>query len=204
MPEIIVYASYSDADQLRKWLNGEPDIAWLIKVDQQGRKYRWRAVQEIERIGEGSYALWHTKAMRLNIPSGSASTPEALVSDPFEGWTQTLDHERAEVPWFGGNLPGPVHFTWRETGCEAVNSLARSGFSWLANRYATIGKPAAPVAVRWWQRLKRHVAKNATAIPWPYQQPIDRPSTAYAFPEALTQIRRGRRPDTNPWFQRAT
>lgn len=204
MPEIIVYASFADVDVLRKWLNEEPDIAWVIKDDQHGCDYRWRAVHTVERMNEGSYALWHTKAMRLNVPSGSVSIPDAPVLNPFAGWTQTLDHEGAEVPWFGGNLPGPIHFTWRETGCESPNSLARSGFSWLANRYAAIGKPAAPMAIRWWQRLKRYVAKNAVAIPWPYQKQIDRPSNAYAFPDALTQISSGRQPDANPWFRRAT
>jgi hypothetical protein len=201
--EIIVYASFADANQIREWLNNEPYIAWLVKHDQQGRRYSWRAVQSVDGIGEGSYALWHTEAMRLTIPSGSPSISDTPVLDPYRGWTQTLDSEHADTPWFGGNLPGPVFFTWREKGCESPDSLGRSGFSWLGNRYASIGKPAAPIAARWWQRLKRYVATAAVPIPWPYGQKIGR-LNAYAFPEALTHIRGGRHPDMNPWFSRAT
>ena len=203
MAELIVYASFTDADMIRMWLNDDPDIAWVIKEGQVGRKYRWRAVPSLTEIHEGAYALWHTKSMRLNIPSGSKSVPDAPVLHPYQGWTQTLDAEHAETPWFGGNLPGPVHFRWRETGCERTNSLGRSGFSWLANRYASVGKPAAPAASRWWQRLKRFVSKNAVPIPWPHDRQSGK-AIAYAFPEALTQIRGGRYPDANPCFGRAT
>lgn len=172
-------------------------MAWIIKDSQKGSTYRWRAVLELESLHEGAYSLWHTGSGELNIPSGSAKARDKLVSDPFKGWTQTLDNDEADTPWFGGNLPGPATFTWRETGREVPDALGRSGFTWLGNRYAPIGKPAHPVATSWWRRLQRFVAKSATRTPWPLGK-IDTKHSAFAFPEALSQIRKGRHADANP------
>jgi hypothetical protein len=135
--------------------------------------------------------------LRLNIPSGSTRIPDAPVLDPFQGWTQTLNGEECEQPWFGGNLPGPVSFTWREAGRELPGSLGRSGFNWLGNRYASVGNPAHPEAVRWWNKLKRFVKTQAVPIPWPSAS-MPRKMVAYAFPDALVQIRGGRHFDVNP------
>src|SRR5205823_3233565 len=148
--------------------------------------YSWRAVKTLEKLRPGAYALWHTQALRLNVPSGSKSIPDAPVLDPFQGWTQTLDSEECEQPWFGGNLPGPVSFAWREAGHEKPGSLGRSGFNWLGNRYSSIGKPAHPKASRWWAKLKRFVTTQAVPIQWSTK------IVAYAFPDALVQNRNGR------------
>jgi hypothetical protein len=192
LPGLIFYATAEDAGHIRAWINADPDIAWIVKEGQDKRVYHWKAVKELAALRPGEYALWQTSALRLNIPSGSPTVPDAPVLDPFQGWTQTLDTEDCEQPWFGGNLPGPVSFTWREEGREKPDSLARSDFSWLGNRFAAIGKPAHPKANRWWAKLKRFVTAQAVPIQWSAK------IAAYAFPGALVQIRSGRHFDLNP------
>lgn len=197
MAEIILYATAKDADLIRRWINGESDVAWIIRESRIESAYRWRAVRELESIGEGSYALWHMKAGGLSIPSGSRNIRDRAVLNPFEGWTQVLKNEDTDSPWFGGNLPGPATFTWRELGREQPHSLARSGFNWLGNRYAPIGKPAHPEAMRWWRRLKRFIASAAVRTPWPRGRPNAKLS-AFVFPEAEIEIAAGRHADVNP------
>jgi hypothetical protein len=194
---VIVYASFSDAGLIRDWINADPNTAWISKIAQSGCVYTWKADHALSTLEQTSYALWQPTTGPLNIPSGADGVPDTWVADPFSGWEQTLSDAHSETPWFGGNLPGPIIFTWHEKGRERPNSLGRSEFSWLGSRYASIGKPAHPDALRWWSRLRRFVAKNGTQIRWPYG---DETSTrfAYAFPTAMEQIRQGRYPDANP------
>jgi hypothetical protein len=195
MAEIIVYASFSDAEVLRRWLNAESNVAWIVKTSQQGSLFHWKAQYAIDSIAEGSYALWNTKTGALRIPSGVAGAQGAVIASPFDGWSQTLKPS-SDAPWFGG-LPGPVLFRWREAGREKTDSLGRSGFHWLANRYAGIGERAHPEALKWWSRLKRFVATHAEAARWPLNSGSS-PRRAYLFPGAAAEIKGGRHADTNP------
>jgi hypothetical protein len=195
MSEFIVYASWVDIESIRRFINDDPDVAWIIKAKQDGCVYHWLARSTIESIAEQDYAIWHINSGPLNIPSGSVGTSDAVVADPFKGWSQTLDSELYSAPWFGGNLPGPFSFHFRESGKEAPNSLGRSGFFWDLDRYKAIGKPAHPDAKRWWQRLRRFLTKNTTLAPWPNASGR---ISAYVFPDAKEQEKRGRHRDVNP------
>lgn len=195
MADLIVYATWVDVEEIRRFVNEDPQVAWIVKADQNGCDYRWRACLELENIAEQDYAIWHMQSGSLNIPSGSPKKPDKLVTDPFRGWDQQLDDELQTAPWFGGNLPGPYNFHFREAGGERAGSLGRSGFNWLLDRYKSIGKPAHPEAKRWWQRLKRFLKGSATPAPWPDSSGR---ITAYVFPDALAQVRLGRHRDVNP------
>ncbi|GGK17219.1 hypothetical protein [Luteimonas terricola] len=195
MSWLVMHATAKDIALVRDWVNDSPDVAWIVKAAQSGCTYTWRAVPRVETLAEQQYAIWHTQTGPLNIPSGEVDTPDLLVPDPFQGWTQTLDQTNATAPWFGDNLPGPYSLQFRESGKEQLNSLGRSEFYWALDRFKSIGKPAHPEARRWWQQLRRFVEQSSTKTPLPDSS--GRFST-FVFPEALQQHRAGRHLDVNP------
>jgi len=190
-----MHATKRDIGLVRDWINQSVDVAWIVKIAQSDCTYTWQAVAQVQTVEEQQYALWHTTAGPINIPSGKLDTADGLVLDPFEGWTQTLDHANATAPWFGANLPGPYSFHFRELGKEQPDSLARSDLYWALDRFKSIGKPAHPEAKRWWQQFRRFIERSTNKMPWP--DPAGRFHT-YVFPEALEQHRAGRHLDVNP------
>jgi len=195
--EITFYATRTDADRIRRWINAEDAVAWIVLDAREGTTYRWKAVDVIDTIEPQDYALWHKSSTRINIPARSLDVRDTIVLDPYQGWLQELEEEDETTPWFGDSLPGPYQLHFREEGREKPGSLARSGFFWLGDHFRMIGQGASPDARRWWNRLRRWVRKESTAIPWPFTQPASR-SRAYAFPDAYTLIQSGRHPDVNP------
>jgi hypothetical protein len=181
MSSIILYASSEDGELIREWINADDHIAWIVKAEQHGCEYRWQAVKKLNALAAQEYALWHVESGPLNIPSGTLGQPDIAVLDPFSG----------------GNLPGPFHFSFNPVGRERPESIGRSEFSWLRNRYKPIGKPAPPVCLKWWARLGRFIKSNATEVPWPYPHGLDK-LVAYAFPEAIERMRVGIHADANP------
>ena len=161
-----------------------------------GDTYAWKAVDQLESIEPKEFCIWHTGSGRLTVPSRRRGVPDKEIVDPYSGWTQRYE-EFLERPWFGGNLPGPYSFMFKEAGTEESGSLGLSGFNWIGDHFRAVGCPADPLAKKWWQRLKRFVRANATAIPWPYPDGHGR-LRAYAFPDAHEQILAGRPLDVNP------
>src|SRR3954471_13878718 len=105
MSSLMLYATITDVDLIREWINADRDVAWIVKVSEKNCVYRWKAALEIERLEQQDYAIWHRQSGPLNIPSGKRNVADDLVDDPFEGWFQTLPAAGATNPWFGGNLP---------------------------------------------------------------------------------------------------
>lgn len=196
--EFIIYATKTDADTIREWINNDPDVAWVCKISERDRCYRWKASSSLGVLQEQEYAIWNLKSGPLTIPSAHTNIQDDLIDDPFEGWDQTLSESHKTSPWFGGNLPGPYSFRFAEAGREAPGSLGRSGFSWLADRYKSIGKPARPEAKRWWRRLERFLEQSTKQIPWMPPSAGKRPIKAFVFTEAAAQLRDGRPRDINP------
>jgi hypothetical protein len=194
MAEIIVYATSADVDVIRDWINADPSVAWIVKTRESGMDYCWEARQTLDAIAEQDYAIWHLPSGPLSLSSGSSDSPDILVTDPLQGWAQTLDHTGATAPRFAANLPGPFHFRFKESGTEEPGSLGRSEFSWARDRYKPIGQPASPAAKKWWAKLKRFIEANSIATEWPS------PSgsvTAYLFPRAARAYSLGRLLDIN-------
>ena len=198
MANFIVYATKADADMIREWINNDPDVAWICKIAEHNRSYHWKASSSIATLQEQEYAIWNTKSGPLTIPSGHSNIHDDSIDDPFAGWDQTLSASHATSPWFGGNLPGPYSFRFAEAGREAPGSLGRSGFSWLADRYKSVGQPAHPEAKRWWRRLERFLKQSTDSIPWVPPAEGKRPIKAFVFAEAAAQLRNGRPRDVNP------
>jgi len=194
---MIIYATNKDAGVLRTWINGESEIAWIIKSSERDLLCRWRAVSSIDRLEEQRYALWHVGTGSLNIPSAEPSVPDAIVADPFSGWAQVAQHAGQTSPWFGNNLPGPYTFKFAENGREAPGSLARSDFEWQADRFKSVGKPAHPEAKRWWNKLIRFIDLQTVQIPWAPTANRRRTIMAHVFPEAYSHLAQGRIRDIN-------
>lgn len=49
---IIFYATAVDAELIRRFINDEPQVAWIVKVAEQDRTYTWRAVDRLDAISE--------------------------------------------------------------------------------------------------------------------------------------------------------
>jgi len=193
---MILYMTEKDAPILLEWLNSEENIAWIVKTKQQATKYHWRAIQSLEKLAPYDYCLWRADAYRLTIPSGSLDVEDAVVVDPFSGWSQTLpNNENARTPWFGALHPGPYRLNARFEGAEAKGAIARSDFSWTGNHFRLIGHGADPTSYKWWQRLRRFLGKSAIPIPWP---PDAKRNGAYAFPDAYVARGDGVHLDINP------
>ncbi len=199
MPFLSFYATKRDSEALREWINAEPEVAWIVKVSEHKNEYVWRATNCIDSPAEQRFALWHFRGGPLNIPSGDRRIADAVVTDPFNGWSQSLTYAGATAPWFGANLPGPYNLTFAEDGCESQGNLARSEFSWLGDRYRSIGKPAHPDMLKWWQKLRRFMASSCEQRPLFANLVSGKSPTAYVFPEAHQQLTDGRGRDENPW-----
>jgi hypothetical protein len=200
MPDLLVYATRKDSEALRSWLNESDEVAWIVKVREVDKHYQWKAVNAIDTIDQQAYSLWHVESEPLSVPSGKQGQPDAVIEDPFQGWEQELSEANATCPWFGGILPGPYSFVFAEDGIEKPGNLARSEFSWSADRYKAIGKPAHPKAKRWWSKLKRYLERSTIQIPWvDTLSNVKRAPRAYVFPDAAHQLNAGRGRDVNPW-----
>ena len=200
MPFLFFYATKRDSEVLCEWINAEPEVAWIVKVSEENHEYVWKATNSIESLPEQRFALWHFKGGPLNIPSGNRSIADAIVADPFNGWAQSLTYAGATAPWFGANLPGPYDLTFAEEGCERPGNLARSEFSWLGDGYRSIGKPAHPDMLKWWQKLRRFLARSGEQRPLFESLNSGKSPTAYVFPDAHQQLASGRGRDENPWL----
>jgi hypothetical protein len=191
----IFYATAVDAELIRRFINDEPDVAWIVKVAEQDQTRTWRAVDRLDAISEQQYALWHRGSGPLNLPSGSATIPDTVVTDPFAGWTQSREQSGDTVPWFGSN-PAPFFLKLNHAGRERPASIARSEFAWAGDHFRSVGLPAAPAAKRWWHQLARFIKRHASAQPWPNTSSRKK---AYVFPDAQAQVAFGRSLDVNPW-----
>lgn len=200
MPNLIVYATRKDSESLRDWLNESAEVAWIVKIRELEKHYQWKAVNAIDTIHQQAYSLWHVESGPLSVPSGKQRQSVTVIDDPFHGWEQVLTEANATCPWFGDNLPGPYTFVFAEDGIEKPGNLARSEFSWLADRYKSIGKPAHPKAKRWWSKLKRYLERSTIQIPWvDTLSNVNTIPRAYVFPDAACQLDAGRVRDVNPW-----
>jgi hypothetical protein len=194
--DIIMYASPRDADLLRRFINDATEVMWIAKVSERECVYEWRAVDELDCLPEGDHAIWHKASGAINIPSGSLQVPDAVVTDPYSGWTQVLDRAGSTKPWFGAN-PAPIFLHVRYGGREDPNLIGRSELAWAADHFRAIGKPAAPEAKRWWQTLRSFVRNHATAQEW---LPGSKSNIkAYVFPDALEHVAKGASLDADYW-----
>ena len=191
-----MYLHGNDLELLCEWLNAEKEIAFLVSNGER----KWIAVDRVEKpLIEGKYILWHIPSGPIPVP-GKGAASRVLIKDPWSGWQEKRQAPHLSIPFSTSYQHGPVITghpgvielkLWpyglpreRENGKRIVGL---SGFGWLGNYYWAIGRTAHPQTKRWWQRLRRWVAKTATRIPM--IGPIGHPKPLiYAFTEALRAI----------------
>jgi hypothetical protein len=161
---------------------------------------RLKVSNRVETLADGQHDLWHFVGAPLT------RTFEGLGPDgnPWEGWVEVTGGESrcgrlgdAIFPFsiihlrlYSRHRPytaeeissGRVLTSWWMEGREF---LAASQLSWIGNRYASIGAPAHPATVKWWNRLRRWI--RATATPLKVHPRV----TFQAFPSALERLHRG-------------
>ena len=204
-----MYLINDDVARLCELLDVDEEIA-LIRPDGPGR---WKAQRNVPTLRDGEYALWHIPSGPIELESTNVKAKPKKVKDAFAGWREIVKPFQRGVPWFG---PGPlgiirlrIHrkagpagrmfrsLTARPWSAPADDVIGLSSFSWIGNHYSIIGYRAAKATQRWWQSLRRRIAKEAKQIA--SAGPSNRgPKDAWAFPAALAQIRQGVRRADNP------
>jgi hypothetical protein len=192
MPWIPVFLDENDARELIRWLNDEPDIAFIINDGPN----RWKAVHTVDRLPDGRYGLWqHTGE---SLPLLRQSGLDEAIENPWGGWQEDRTGTDPTVPYFGASHPSvfwlelrtrhrPYSTVEREnlpmlclwwTGKKDI--LALSGFEWIGNRH----RKAPQSTHRCWRRLKGWVGRSSNKL-------TARRTSFWAFPSALAKLRSG-------------
>ena len=167
-----MYLYEADVTLLLDRLNSDPEIAVL--------DHNWIAVPDVKDVRDGSYMLWH-------VPSGPLPLTNPVALHP--GVIQLDLHRWGTVC----NSQGEKRFPFD----RSPDVIGMSCFGWIGNRYRPIGLPASPATEKWWNRLRRWVAKMAIRIPrWGPIESTD--PEIYAFPCAYKAIKSGKARDDNP------
>jgi len=191
MPWLPLYIDRDDLAELVDWLNGEKVIAFILS---DGPK-RWRAFPELDRPPpDGRICLWHTESGPLPLLRSKVLhtllVPRGKVRDPFEGWREQRTGADPTGPYFGAGHPGVYWFDVHTRSRHHERGIGLSGFEWIGNWYRPVGHPAPAVAMKWWQRLRRYVKKQAVRIP--RDGPLDGPSPEiWVMPSAFASMRDG-------------
>jgi hypothetical protein len=198
MPWLPVYIDHSDLASITDWLNAEDCIAFIVS---EGPK-RWVAVPTLDAPpGDGYVGLWHTESGPLPLTRGrllhALMIPDGRIRNPFKGWREQRTGADPTRPYFGAGHPGVYWFRVRTRAVHHEDGIGLSSFEWIGNRYRRIGHGAPEVTMKWWQRLRRWVKKQAVQIARSGR--VDGPEPEiWAMPSALSAIENGCARDDNP------
>ena len=191
MPWLPFYADENDFQDILDRLNTDEEIAIIVA---NGKK-RWIAKRRVETLTDGHYYLWHIPSGPLPLlfwQAGELHT--GRVENPFEGWQERITGADSSIPFFGAH-PGVIMLTKAVRGCESTNAIGMSTFSWIGNRYKSIGFGASEATERWWRRLRRWVRKMAVKqIPRAKGLELE----IWVFPSAYRKILESVAYDMNP------
>jgi hypothetical protein len=199
-----MYLTSQDVPVLIQWLTQTKEIGFIVSDGPR----RWRAVPTIHNIPDDPISLWHVPSGPLPLyvgPRGDQHVEE--VKSPWDGWDEKRSGGDFRQPFFGSSNSGVMRmtilleskYTWigfnRKN--EPSGAIGLSGIEWIGNHYKIIGEPAKPETERFWKKLRRFVASQASRIT--RVGPIDGPRPeAYAFKKALEEIKNGRGRAVNP------
>ena len=195
MPYIALYLDGPDLPMLQDFLNLEEEIVFVTPADPG----YFDVVHSVMLQPNADYTLWHVPSGE--IPEECRDRYGRIISDPWRVTNTGAIRLNLEVS------PGRYHqFVARSEGTgfdlrvfEDPSAIGRSGFQWLGNHYRPIGLGADPKTERWWQRLRRWVAKNGRKVTW--WGPLEEPASmlrAWAFPHAYAAFKNGRPRSMNP------
>jgi hypothetical protein len=208
------YLLGSDIALLLDHLQDDDEIAFIVSGPG-----RFLAQRQAAPIRGNKYLLWHVLSGPLPSPQ-PGNSPCAWITDPFAGWDRAPE---SPMPWFGVDCTTVFNLVicpttdndnvWHAELAPGSRVVQRqpdpngygppigvSTIGWLGNRYNVLGAGALKTTQRWWQRFGRWVRKRAVRIN-PFGSltaTVPRDHGVYAFPEALSEIRRGRFRGVNP------
>src|SRR5688500_1301012 len=179
MPWISMYLVDADVKLLCAMLDQDPDVA-LIVPDGPAR---WRAQRDVPKLGNGEHALWHVPSGPIELEARKGKDKPKVIRDPFHGWAARapeVERDHGGVPWVGAGPLGIIWLTIRRTAgaksrifrpmtarpwsAPANEVIGLSTFAWIGNHYSIIGYKAPAETLRWWNALRRRVAKVAVQI----------------------------------------
>src|SRR3990172_9120281 len=104
MPSIPMYIDETDLEIIRRWLNDNEELAYIIP---NGRG-NWIAKEKVDRLSDKTrYALWNIPAGDLPlIQEDGSSIP---IIDPWKGWHR--DMSTGTTPFFGASCPQVIVLT---------------------------------------------------------------------------------------------
>jgi hypothetical protein len=207
-----MYLVDADVKLLCAMLDEDPDIALIVPDGER----RWKAQREAPKLRDGEQALWHIPSGPIELESRKVKAKPKVVRDPFKGWASRepqIERDHGGVPWFGPGPLGIFRLTIRRTAgpksrifrpmmarpwsAPANEVIGLSTFAWIGNHYSIIGYKAPRATERYWNALRRRIAKVAVQIA--RDGPLHRkPTDVWAYPAALARIKSGVRRADNP------
>lgn len=189
MPWLPLYADSVDLDEIRKWLNSEESIGFLVSNEPK----QWVAVKNLEAWTSSCTALWHVPSGPLPLLAADASAEDGEIVDPWSAWTERRTGADPTTPYFGAGHSGVIWFNVR----SGNGHIGLSSFEWIGNHYRIIGSAANPDTEKWWRRLGRRIKRNAVRVPRSGSLDGENPEI-WALPSALSAIKAGVERDSNP------
>jgi hypothetical protein len=195
LPYIGLYLDQPDLSLLQDFLNHEDEILFVMPAEPG----HYAIADSVTLEPNAVYTLWH--APSGEIPDQCRDRHGRIVSDPWRvdntsAFRLTLEVCPGKYQQLVPRSEGPgFDLQMFEDPC----AIGRSGFEWLGNKYRPIGTGADPKTERWWQRLRRWVAKHGRKVTW--TGPLEEPASElrlYAFPFAYAAFKNGRPRSINP------
>ncbi len=192
MPWIPFYADESDFRPVIDRLNADAELAIILPAGHG----QWIARAQVAELPDGKYLLWHIPAGSLPLLSNRSVRDDAIVTDPFAGWTEQRRGLDASTPFFG-SIPNVFELRKATRGLEFPNSIGLSSLGWIGNHFKSIGLGAARATELWWRRTQRWVKQTSMRkIPrWDAAIPLE--PEIWALPGAYSAIQAGAPRDAN-------
>jgi hypothetical protein len=183
-------------NRLRASMGGRAEAAFYGHFDgivDDGYRQRWKAVNVVEELKDGSHTLWHVPAGPLPLLTDEGRS--GGIPDPWAGWTEQRPGAELAIPDFEGHSAEIRLDLWtrhRPYSDDEKASLPLLHAYWdreedllvAGGLYWSGGRHPPPPTRRWWNRLKTWFRRSAALI-------TDGEVSLWAFPSALRKLKAG-------------
>ena len=190
MPWLPMYVNEEDSKLIFELLNDDKDIAYVVS---DGKK-KWKAVETIKSVHDGIFCIWHIPSGPLPLLGGFLWNRR--VQDPWAGWKEKQSGADSDQPYFGPEHSGVIWLNLHTCSVNEPSKIGLSSFEWIGNHYKIIGRPAPEVTKKWWEALRKSIAKMTVKLP--RGDDVKLKNEVFTFPSALKEIENGREKDDNP------
>ncbi len=206
MPWLQMYLVEEDVRLLCQLLDEDPDIA-LICAAGPGR---WKAQRNVPTLRDGLHLFWHIPSGPIELEPTKVKGKNKLVKNPFAGWKEIAKRSNPRAPWIGPGPLGIINLRIRRRAGRRGQfyGVTNARPRWVAPAHEVIGltqcswigdyyEKAPKTTHKWWESLRRRVAKVAQRIPTTGRW-TGYPKEVWAFPAALALIQQGVKRADNP------